>query len=501
MANKTEADRRTNRIHAILADRLTQIQRNLMADAGGGPYIHERLSRFPSESKLSWEGSVASSIASRKERAFLINYAGRVTTKIIQYVFAQGVQREGVDETFRKDASKTGLTVDAVMKEVARNQIAGQWSWIGIDRGTPGIDPATGQASKRSIAARKQAGDRIFWTHWRADEVVDWSFNAGGSLKWLITQVDVYENEDPKADAVTRRMRTLWEKGGGVRMIMKAGENTEIDHEEEFDLSADVVPFVLHGIPSMAPHWYDDIERIQCAMMNLESAHHENLIKAVFPQLVIPSSLVRELMSMSDRSFEDALELVRGIEFPLMEPSDDSGITRLIMPNASDMKAIPDELMRRRGELFEIVGQALRGEDTKQVQSADSKAWDHRDIEATLADNAEALEEVETKAVDISRQLDNTFDVYQPAYPRQFDLPNMEDDWKILTEMENTSNLPDAVLRAIAKVKVQILDKIHHLDKDAKAKAMQEIDDMDFDDLKAITEAPLPPTLKEEPEE
>jgi len=492
MAGKKQSDKRATREHLILTDRKTQIQRNLMADAGGGPYINDRLTRFPSESKLSWEGSSDGTIRSRKERAFLINYAGRVTTKIIQYVFSQGVARDGIDAVFRKDATKTGMTIDNLMKQVGRNQIAGQWSWIGIDRGTPGIDPATGKPGRRSVAARKQAGDRIFWTHWRADEVVDWCFNSDGTLKWLITQTDEYDNADPAGDPETRRVRTLWEEGEGVRMFMKPGTSTDIEREEEFKLSAKVVPFVLHGRPSTAPHWFDDVERIQASMLNLESAHHENLIKAVFPQLIIPSSLIRELMAMSSRTFDEALEMVRGIEFPMMEPTEDKGLTRLIMPNAADMKAIPDELKRRRGELFEVVGQALRGTDTKQVQSADSKAWDHQDVEASLADNAEELEESETKAVDISRQLDTTFDDYVPSYPRQFDLPDLENDWRILTEMENTSNLPETILRAIAKVKVKVLDKVYHLDETTLEEANQEIDDMDFADLQAMVTAPLP---------
>lgn len=488
---KKKTDLRTTRVHKILSDRLTQLQRNLLALAGGGPYIEERLTKFPSESTLSWTGTSDGTIKSRKDRAFLINYAARVAHKITQYVFSQGIEREGIDDVFAKDTTKTGLTIDAFMKTVSESVTAGQWSWIGIDRGTPELDPATGRAATRSIAARKQAGDRIFWTHWRADEVVDWCFNSDGSLKWLITQVDVYENDDFTAEPVTRRIRTIWEAGKGTRLIMKPESNTEIEREEEFTISASVVPFVLIGIPSTAPHWFDDVERIQASMLNLESAHHESLIKAVFPQLVIPSSLVQTIMSLSDRTFDEALEMVRGIEFPMMEPTADKDITRFIMPNASDIQAIPAELTRRRTELFEIVGQALRQQDSKQVQSADAKAWDHRDIEATLADNADVLEDGEAKAVAISKKLDTSFGAYAPSYPRAFDLPDIESDWKILTEMENTSNLPESVLRAIAKVKIMVLDRVYHLDDKTKDAALKEVDEMDFEDLRAMTTAPF----------
>ena len=69
--------------------------------------------------------------------------------------------------------------------------------------------------------------------------------------------------------------------------------------------------------------------------------------------------------------------------------------------------------------------------------------------------------------------------------------PDMFED--ILTEMEVTGNLPEAVLKAIAKVKVKALDKIYHLDEATKKEALEEIENMTFDDLTAMTQAPLPP--------
>jgi hypothetical protein len=255
-----------------------------------------------------------------------------------------------------------------------------------------------------------------------------------------------------------------------------------VDREEEFSISANIVPFVLVGKPTAAPHWFDDVERIQAAMLNLESAHHENLIKCVFPQLVIPDNTIMSLMNQSNKTFDEAVELIRGIEWPFVEAAEAKNLTRYLMPAAVDIKAIPDELTRRRTELFEIVGQALRDQGA-QAQSAASKAWDHRDVEATLADNAEAFEEAEAKAVAISKMLDTSFGDYAPSYPRKFDLPDLEADWRILVELEGSGGLPESIVREIAKVKVEVLDRIHHLDPEVKAQAMQEIDDMDTGDL------------------
>ncbi len=479
---------RARRKHAILTSRLIQLERNLKAMAGGGPYIEDRLSRFPSESDRSWDGSSDGAIKPRKDRAFLINYAGRICSKIIQHVFSQGISRDGIGEEFSMDATKTKHTIDALMKDAGRYFIAGQWCWLQIDRGSPGLDPATGKPRIRSMAEREQAGDRIFWSLWRPNEVVDWRFDNNGNLKWLITQETLYDNDNIDLEATTRVVRSIYEGSAGERLIMKPGTANDVETVEPISHSAGQPPFVLIGTPSTDPHWYDDIERIQASMLNLESAHHEALIQAHFPQIVIPSSLIKEIMALSGRTFEESLEMVRGIDYPIFEPTDANGLTRFIMPPHSEMKSIPEELDRRRRELFEIVGQAMRSSgESKQVESAQAKAWDHKDVEASLADHAEVLEDAERKAIQISKRMDTAFSEYTPQYPRSFDLPELENDWKIVMEMENSGNLPDTVKKQIARTKVEILDRIYHFAPELKQQAIDEIEDMEFEDIIAMT--------------
>jgi len=496
MAKQSSKDIRATREHEILKERRPQLSMNLSVLHGGKPYIKERLSKFPSESDLSWKGK--GETKGRPDRAFLVNYAARIIQKLVQYTFAQGVVREGIDPDFEKDATKTGTSVNQFWKQVHKDFLGGQWGWVQIDRGSPGVDQATGKPNIRSIADRKAADDRVFFAAWRSTEVVDWAFDSSGGLLWLITEEVVYENSDPMVEAKLQKVRTLWEQGKGTRMFLKEGGEA-IERSEDFTLSASVVPFVPIGSPDASPYWFDDVEMIQASILNLDSAHHENLIKAVFPQLVLPAGIIQEVMSMSERTFDEALELIRGIEYPLLEPNEASGLTRLIVPGANDLKAIPDEILRRRKEMMEIVGQALR-QDTKQVASAESKAWDHKDIEAALADNAETLEDAEMKAVAIAKELDSSFDEYVPVYPRQFDLPDLGDDWKILQEMEASGNLPDAMIREIAKTKIKILGKIVQLDPEVVAQAFQEIDDMELDDLDAIAQG-LPPQIQDDGED
>jgi len=482
------ADIRATRKHKILSDRNEQLRRNLMAKAGGGAYITARLSRFPCESDASWNGD-GSGIQGRPDRSFLINYAGRIVTKVNQYVFGQDVGRNNVDETFAADATRTGLTVDEFMQNVSGNYTAGQWDWIGVDRGTPGIDPATGQPATRSVAQREAEGDRIFWTLWKSTEVVDWHFGQDGRLVWLITQESVYENDDPATAAVEKVIRTVWERGKGTRLYLDPDDPEKVVQTEDFTISAKLVPFVPVGVPSSMPYWFDDVERVQAALLNLESAHHENLIQTVFPQLVITTDLVDEVMRLSDRSYDESLEMVRGIEYPLMETKESAGITRYLTPAAGDLKAIPDEILRRRKELFEIVGLALGKSDSGQVESAESKAWDHLDPAATLRTRAILLEDVEKKAIGISRELDSTFAEYEPEYPRQFNLVDVAQDMKTLVEL-SALELPRSAIRESMRISVEIMDQIRKIPDDRKAEILKEIDEMDDATLDKMTAPP-----------
>lgn len=496
-------DHRLKRQHKILVNREEQLHKNLLVAAGGQPYINEALSRMPSESDMSWLGDIQAlqgaqalrnpkpgrtDIIPRRKRAHLINYAKRIINKINQFVFSQDIVREGVDEDFLLDATITGQSLDGFMESASSEFTHQGWCWLQVDKSGATVDSATGEGSVKSMA--DTAGDRIFYKLWEPLDVLDWSFSEDGMLKWLITQEVIYVNDDPTVKAFSQILYTIWTRGGGTRIWMKADSETEIEEEEDFTISAQIVPFVLLGVPSSDPHWFDEVERVQASILNLDSSNNENLTKAAFPQFVIPAGMIEQVERSTDRTYDEALEIVRGLDHPFIETPEDAGLTRIISPVASDLLAIPTEITRLRKELFEIVGLAMNNKETRQVMSAESKAWDNLDPQATLRARSISLEEAETKCVAIAVQLDTTFKTYNPIYPRQFDLVSIGDNLAAILDIEQGGG-SETMIREIAKMKVSILDKIQKLPEDKKAQIMKEIDEIDIADLLAIT-APAP---------
>jgi hypothetical protein len=145
----TQDDIRAARRHKILQKRGTQLGYNALAASGGNDYIEARLTRFPCETDTSWAGSSAlgrlsngAGVLGRKDRAYCINYARRIVTKINQYVFGADIVRNGIDPVFEQDATKTGLSIGNLMQEASSAVTFGQWCWISVDRAAMAMDPA-----------------------------------------------------------------------------------------------------------------------------------------------------------------------------------------------------------------------------------------------------------------------------------------------------------------------------------------------------------------------
>lgn len=408
------------RQHKILDERGDQIGINLLAYKGGVPYIEERLSRFPSESDTDFAGDTSTTPPSlgRSQRAFLVNYAKRITHKINQYVFQSEVIRQGIDPKFAADVTTTGMSLNQFMAEVSSLLTVCRWCWIGIDR-----PPAP---AGRSVAAREASGDRIYWQIYDPTEVVDWSFDSNGGIAWLMTERTVYNNSDPRSEAKETKIRYLWEPGKVTRMDFKDSTDT-FETSETITVAIQQVPFVPCGLITPDPWWFDEIERIQRAIMDMLSSRDTQIFKAVFACLVVADSFAKSLQIEGIKTAEARRKI--GVGNPLTETADESGVTRYLDAPAAVFEVIDAAKKDLETTLYDIVGLNMSVPESRQVASAEAKAWDHMDPEAVLKERATMLEEIETKAVEISAMFGGgVFTSYTPIYGKKFDISDFAAD-------------------------------------------------------------------------
>lgn len=435
------------RKHKILDIRSENLRLNILAYNGGAPYILERLNRYPSESDVDFYGDTGAIVSEtrflnngttrtvgRQQRAFLNNYARRITTKINQYVFQTEPTRKDIDCEWEADVTRTGKSLNQFMSEVSDMLTVSRWCWIGVDR------PAS--AGPRSKAEVEASGDRVYWQLYAANEVIDWSFDSHGKLCWLLLERDDYDNANPRVAATKIRVRYLYEPGKVTKMVFN-DKKSDFDSVTVTPINYPGIPFVAVGTPSDLPWWFDDVERIQSSIMDLHSSLDTSIFKTVFPVLVISQGFADDIKS--DKITADQARRKIGTGNPIVESSEEKGTTRWLSGTTPDLEFIRAEIDRRQADLFDIVGLAMKTPQTRQVASAASKEWDHLDTEAVLAERATILEESEEKCIEMSKAIGGPiFTPYTVAYARKFDLSDFVEDIKAITLATGMTMPPEA---------------------------------------------------------
>ena len=497
----------SSRKHPFYIKRMSQLNLNRLANAGGRDYIDTRLWRAPNETDTQWFGDKDEGIVGRKERTAMVNDAQRITAKIRQYIFKKPVGRNGIDDDFSKNCGGDSVSVDEFMGQVCDALTTGQWCWIQVDSTATRVDE-----SGKPVAQTLADKPRVFWRLWQSCSVPDWCIDERGVIRWLIVRTKLLINDNPFTDAREVALSTLFwidPEDGKVHVT----EETEGGEQPNFRLrknevlsDLDRIPFVLVGKPSPEAWWYDDVENIQAQILNYDSMHNETLTDAVYPQLVVPMGLLNTLetnISLDKAGAKQLIilqrELIKGRKNPFYEQSEEKGTTRYIQPNSGDLKMVVEEQDRKRKLLFDMCGLALFNRETRQVQTAESKSFDQLDTNATLGNRAAMLEEAERNAVALSEYFDSSFSKYQPEYSRNFDVVDVEAMSQSISTLSQLPNLTPKMQKLVLFCAIKIVREIGGADDKMYQEVYKEIENTPdeefasknpFDDLNDGDEEP-----------
>lgn len=435
-----------DRIHTILNTRHDQLQINLLGLRGGRPYVDNRLSRFAGETEVDWSGGTrkdGTTVTGRRDQAHLIPYLARIAEKINQHVLGVSPQRKGARDEVVNDITNMDESINDFMRELNDYITACRWAWIGID--APVVD-SVGPISREQ---KDTAKIRPYWTLYSPLQVVDWNFNQNGTLTWILTEIGEYQGSDPFSKPKTIKLRKLWEPGQVTVFTFDQKDQTRIESEATMPVSYTAgVPFVPVGTISAKPYRFDDLESISRTIMDLESCNRQNFFNCVFPQEYIPVSALEAVKENFSVGAEEAVSMIMGYNYPILLGEGDKE-PGYIMPNASAIGTMRQELKDLRKELYDTVGLMLQ-QETRQVASAEAKAWDFLDIQQVMRQRAEILEAAETKAIEISHAWDSDFPVWEPKYNREFDVSDFAEEMKALVQTANMQ-MPSELMRFILK--------------------------------------------------
>ena len=474
------------RKHSIYRIRMVQIMRNCLAVSGGRPYIDARLQRAPNETDVSWFGSPSDGIVGRRERACLVNDAGRISSKINQYLFKTKATRKGANEDWINDVSGEGRSVDGFMEDVSSALTSGGWCWLQVDRNPQQFDEA-GNPIGYTLESAKE--NPVRWRLWGALDVTDWHIDDDGEIRWLITRTFKRIDADPNKDPVSTFIYTLYHKeaDGNVYVTESAQKNVpELKlRTRQIIPGLKRVPFVLVGRISAEPWWFDDVENIQCQILNLDSLHNETLVDGVYPQLIVPRSILTALdveLKLEQANGKEKVkiqrELIKGRNSPLFEDGEDRGITRYIQPSAGDLAQIINEANRKRGLLFDMAGLSLFNKETRMVQTAESKQFDQLDTNSTLGNRALILQHAEKRLVELSKMFDGTFSEYEPIYPTKFDVVDTQALASSLGTISNLPDVPPSMRKILLRAALRIVKEVGGCDDDSYNEVLKDIEAM-----------------------
>jgi len=431
------------RCNHIYAERERQMCINVLAMSGGREYVRRQLSRFSGESKIDWEGGVRPdgiTVTGRRQQSHCFPYPRRIADKINQYVFSAEPGREGIDATIRDDASADGKSINDLMRIADDWLTSCGWCWLGIDAPTK-----VGQVSQ---AQKKSEKIRPYIQIYSPLAVKDWKFLATGGLEWLITESEHYESSTPDAEDMKFTIRRIWTQGQ-VRTVKMAEDDKgemKVISDEDTPINYQGVPFVLVGSISEEGHSFDDIESVNRTIMDLESVNRANFFKQCYPQPVLPVSCVKNAQDAYGADGLGVTELIVGMNYPILISKDDPA-PFLMTPNASDMGAIRTELESLKRNMFDCVGLMLQNE-SKQVASAEAKAWDFQDIAQVMSARAAILEDAENKAATIMNAWDSSITLWTAVYNRDFDVGDFNQEMQALILTVNTA-MPAEMYRMV----------------------------------------------------
>lgn len=437
--------------------------RSLSAYSGGSKYIQQALIKHISE--------IDPEFIERKNRAYYFNYPRKIAKLITQYVLSQAPTREGSDSDLVADFDRSGLNANEVMRQFSTILNVFGVAWLCVDM--PNFE---GELTKEQEQIQRI---RPYCYALSPLSVVDWCYGTDGKLLWVLTKGDNVDNSNPMTEPVTVSIRCLWTRSD-MTVFQRSGAAGAVAITRTISHNLGVVPFVrveeVDGYGINSQHWFEDVVRISDAILNNESEAQMNTVKQMFGLLVISEGFAKAKPDVQDGAVEgESLSHFIGRSAAIWETPEENGITRYVSPKGVETDTIRSENQNLRRELFDVIGLAIQ-KDSKAIETAEAKAWDHQHVEQFLQTRADMLEQSEKQAWDIMKLWQNTVQVPDVVYNRNFAVLDLSDAIASLLEISSLSVESPEFQREVNRTGITLLNRIRQIPQDRQDTINKEID-------------------------
>jgi len=423
------------RENQTLTARKEQLSLNFLGVENFKAYLKKRLTIFPNETKLDFNGGVrfdGQRVEGRVQYTPLINYLNTIVTETNNFTFFNDPERVGGDPAIINNINGNHDSVDVIMREVNSNLTIAGWGWIKVDM------PANATQSL-TLAQKDELGIRPFWTSLSPFKVVDWDLSRN-DVNWVLEEDYIYDNSNPLQPTNKIKVRRLWEKGKVT--IIKFQISKDKRKKTRYDVQTintgfNQVPFVLIGTPSVKSHNFDIFESINKNILDLESSNKQIFLDVAFPQQFISENTLNRLYQEQLSKFtlnssmafnngsadiptfdegaatEAAFKMATGTKRPMVLAEGESPHVAQMPTGLSQVR---DEITIVTKNLMEQSGILLSARESNLNVSGLSKAYDLISIQSLVNERSRLLENGENQAVEISNAMDPDFTPWTVDY-------------------------------------------------------------------------------------
>lgn len=421
---------------------------------GGREWFDKNLHKYLKEGDKEFER--------RRERAYRFNHTREVVDLLNKYLFKQNITRNDTDapesvKKFWKQTTRTGLNIKDFARQISKKtSIFGRIAVV-IDSNAPD--------NIVSVADANAADIRTYAYIVPPDQILDYSFDDGSELNWILLKEIRRDDSDPmKSSGKQEVYYRLWTRDSWYLMTEKSvGRAKKIVVEDFGQHQLGCVPVVLaDNIVSddmyTTPALIDDIAYLDKAVANYLSNLDAIIQDQTFSQLAMPA---QGLMPGED-NYNKLVEV--GTNRIFLFDGEGGSKPFYLSPDVKQASILLDAINKIINEIYHTVG--LAGERTKQDNalgidnsSGVAKAYDFERVNALLAAKADSLEIVENKIAKIvalwngenTPEGDNFV-----SYPDNFDTRGLYDEFDIAARLMLV-DAPDAVRQGQME---QLLDKL-----------------------------------------
>ena len=470
--------------------------------------------------------------AARIKRAYRFNHTKEVVQLVTKYIFKQGVIRNKKDAStalisFWAQPIQDGSPIDVLMQRISNWSSINGRVWVVVDNKAP-----QGMISK---ADEKNGQTRIYAYCIKQQDMLDFSRDEWGKLRWVLYRMPYRDDEDPlkvKVGISPRYMlwtREEWflledhyvvqdpattlvvdQSNNPIVQTVAAGaataalntspiQNRKITLIDSGKNNLGEVPvFAVDHIESemmyAPPGLIDDIAYLDRACANYLTNLDAIIQDQTFSQLAMPA----QGLMPGEESYNKMLEM--GTKRIFLYDGESQRPPEYLCPDASQAQLIISTIRMIIGEIYHTIGMA--GERTKQDNamgidnsSGVAKAYDFDRMNALLCAKAQMLQRAEERLSYLVRRWAGEIQEAQgdiPAedktvdslikYPDDYDVRGLLDEFEIA---DNLSLLaaPDGVRR---QQMTSLVDKLFpRLAKDLKDQLMSEMKQWPVDPAEA----------------